>query len=224
MTKDPTPAGILQQLVALFDQTGIALLFVADASLFLENGNGPAFEKWSTFFNRLYRYHDFCALELSELIAQGGKGADHLPVEMKKHEALSGAYRLADMAMVAADPGKDKSLPNPAVLEDEMAAIQGAMLILFWAFATRTERQLFSDTFKTLPEADDLALLIDASPNDSLTPMGDVGSLLEDLAEDLPIEKNMFGRMIYPPQHPAVEMDRAYTDEEMDFLKDFKQT
>jgi len=221
MTREFTPATLLESLVQRFEPTGIALLGAKDARSFLDTGKGPSFKKWSTYFQRLYRYHDFCALGLSELTAEGGKGAEHLLVELKKHKALAGAYRLADMAVVAANPDLEKGLPNPAVLDDEIAAISGALRILFWAFATLDERKQILQALPNPIEEQDRAQLLEASPNQCLAPLSEAGALIEDLAEDPQSRPIRFGRAFYPPLHPAAEMDRPCTDDEMAFLISF---
>lgn len=217
-----TPKELVEQLRQQFAPTGIKLLNIDKINAFLQSENKKeSFETWSVYYQRLFRYHDFCALELSDVVAEGGKAVVHLMVENKLHEALSGTYRLIGSAIDAMDPEKEQPLAHPQVLKDEIDAINSCLLILFWAFATKSERGKFcNDHFQgtqSLPE--DLAKLISASPEEVIFPDGEFAYALEDLAEAAQLRSDWFGRTIYPPLHPAVEYHSIATDEQLKIFR-----
>ena len=211
---------LLPRLEILFARSGFEVAGLRKAAAFLATPDDPAgFAQWSTLFARLYRYHDFCALELADALAADPKSAVHLCAEAKRHEALSGAYRLAGMAVDDADPAGRTKAPPPAALADEFAAVAGSLLTLFWAFAGPAERRAMLDE-RFAPDAVDdgtRLTLLAATPAAVLEPMGEIACALEDLAAQNP-EAAALVRPVYPPLHPAADYRSAATDSQVEAL------
>ena len=223
MNQPGTPLEVIRQIKALFYNTGINLLGIDQGEkLALNGGAKEEFAKWSNIFQRLFRYYDLCTLELCEFISEGGMGVAHLLLESRKFEVLSIAYRITGMAVDAADPDSDKSLVAP-VVKDEVGAMAGGLLVLFWAFATKEEREniLNGDFFSA--ELDDLTkdTLLNATPIQVLESTSDAAGALEELAESVSFDSTLFGRLIYPPMHPATSFHTMATKEQLALLKDF---
>lgn len=217
-----TPVDTVGRLNTLFENTGIPLLNIQQVSAFLKSEDrAEPFETWSVYFQRLFRYHDFCALELDDVVAEGGKAVVHLMVEKKLHEALSGAYRLVGSAVDAANPEKKQPPAHPQVQKDEVDAVCACLLTLYWAFASESERKsLNEDHFADLElSLDDPEKLMAASPEEVLAPDGEIAMALEDLAVQKQLESSWFGRPVYPPVHPAVEYHTIASDEQSNFFK-----
>lgn len=208
------PMDLLERLQELFAGTGLHLLGLDDAFAFVQGQTPGEYAQWSTFFQRLYRYHDFCALELGEVTSEGGAGVAHLLVECRRNETLSGAYRLVAMAIDASDPDNAKAVFNPTPLQDELDLVAGGMAVLFWAFATRKQRQAFLDkaASESLDSEKTAALLV-APPLEILEPMGELAAAIEDLAAESPPKASDFKRPIYPPMHPAASYQEPASEE-----------
>ncbi len=222
MSNVAIPVDVLNRLASMFDSTGIDLIGVNSASLFLESKEPGTFAQWSMYFQRLYRYHDFCNLELSEVTAEGGQQVAHLLVEARRHEALSIAYRIAGLAIDTADPDNDqiKALSAPMV-KDELDVAAANLLTCFWAFASEIERRNFIKDYcaNHTPDEKTLEMLFKSTPEAILEIMGEPANALEDLAAEFDLSGNMFSRPIYPPLHPAAQYNAIATDEQAEKLK-----
>lgn len=219
MSDSITPESVIQRLLALFESSGLELLGLDRAgALFGTEANAGDLANWSRYFQRLYRYHDFCALELADAVGEETTGAVHLWVETRRHEALAGAYRLAGMAVDAIRPDITQALPPAPVLIDEFDAVAASLLVVAWAFATRAQRQALLDALPSdkRPEATDelLAAVVDAV----LEPMGEAAFTLENMASALPPGGLALLDPVYPPLHPAAQYHGA-VDEALADLK-----
>lgn len=222
MTDYLSPVDMLKKVDALLECTGLEVIGLQDAINLLANPVPDAFTKISVCMQRLFRYHDFCALELGELTTEGGLEVVHLLVEQKRHEALAGAYRLSGMAVDAADPDKSMGIPPAPVIEEEFAGIAFSIMHIFWAFATRQEREQLLSRFAqrgaALPSPEKLESLVIAAPVDVLAPLGEISNMLDDFAESIPSDGSIYHRRLYPPIHPAAECHRICREEELRFL------
>jgi hypothetical protein len=204
------PGVLLAHLDELFRHTGIDLDGLGRSCELVEGkAESTGFADHSMFLQRLYRYHDFCALELSETL-ENAEGGIHLAVEQRRHEVLSAAYRLAGMAVDAANPADDRGLPAQGAIDDGLAAVAGGLFVLFWAFGSVDERKaLISRLYPDgVPEGvEDLDGLIQAAPTEVLDPMGELGMTAEELAEGAQVSGETFGRWFYPPLHAAASWE-----------------
>lgn len=212
-----TPIGLLSRIDNLTKGTGIELIGISRLLKQLDAGSVDGLEQWSLLFQRLYRYDDLLSLEFCSAVADGKMDVAHLMVEAKKHEAQSIAYRLAGLAVDAAIPDNDKGIPGP-VAEDELAAMAGCLLALYWAFASLTEREaLLKEVFSDC-DTDDLTrnTLMNAPPIAVIEPMSDASGALEDMASEVEFDSSIFARPVYPPLHPATQYDKIPSDEQVD--------
>ena len=218
MAEKWTPSGLVTRMQTLFQATGIMPSRIIDTVGLISNPpNATGIKKISTTIQRLYRYHDFCATGIAE-INDVSQGLTQLWVEGKRHEALAISYRLMGMAIDATDPSTDFSLPKDVLIDEEIAAITGILILLYWAFASISERKSFASKYFHDEEMTDE--LLQSGPQAFLDPMGDLGMTIEGFGEGIALDGSQFNHDIYPPLHPAVEMDRMISKEEASLLWD----
>ncbi len=200
-----TPIDVIKKIESLVKGTGLSPLDLDKAgALVVDGGDKETFLKWSTRFQRLFRYHDLSVLELCDFISEGGMPVAHLLLESQRHEVLSVAYRIMGMAVDAADSHSKIELATP-VLAEEFSVLAGGLLVISWAFATKEERKaLLAGVFKEA-KIDDLArdALLVEPPVEVLDAMSDSAGILEQIAGEIDIDSSVFPRPLYPPTHPA---------------------
>ena len=81
-----TPAVLLDRLEALFAGTGIEPTGLPRSRALVAGAvDAAGFADHSRYIQRLYRYHDFCAVQLAEVL-ESSTGTGHLAVEQRRHE------------------------------------------------------------------------------------------------------------------------------------------